>query len=87
MAWVRDATRRADNNTEPRSVDTKHIILAAFDRVVHANNRKVLAETETIQANKEWNEARYALSRLVADYGVEGLVDGHKPPPVRDNDD
>lgn len=87
-SWnIRDVTRNADANTGPRSAGPHQIILAHFDRVRNANNRLVLAETEKIQAEREWTESRHALVRMIADYGVEGLVDGERPPQVRGTDD
>lgn len=80
--------RAPSTPTQARDPSRPHqIILAHFDRVRNANNRLVLAETEIVSATREYAEARHALARMVADYGVEGLVDGERPPQIMGTDD
>lgn len=71
--------------TGPKSVGPYDLLIAAASRVHQANNRLVHLQAEFHRAETEYDEARKALARMMADYGIKALVDGKEAGPEVDD--
>lgn len=73
--------------TGPKSVGPYDLLVAAASRVHQANNRLVHMQAEMHKAEREFQDARSALARMMLDYGIKCTVDGKEPSPISSEDE